>query len=75
MREAPNSNVDEGLEEGTGSSQGPRATPLEMLEKRAPSTGKAHPKIFACGLFDGMSKNAAWLHSNSIFKITVGGKK
>lgn len=75
MREASQSDVGEGLEEETpGSCKGPRAMPLEMLGKGAPSTGKAHPKRFACGLFEGMSKNAAWLHSNSIFKITVEKK-
>lgn len=51
--------------------KGPRAVPLEMLAKRAPSTVKARAKRFACGVFDGLSQNAAWLHSNSIFKITV----
>lgn len=48
--------------------------PLEMLAKGALSTVKARAKRFACGVFDGLSQNAAWLHSNSIFKIAVGKK-
>lgn len=45
--------------------------PLEMLAKGAPSTVKARAKRFACGVFDRLSQNAAWLRFNSIFKITV----
>lgn len=48
--------------------------PLEMLANGALSTVKARAKRFACGVFDGLSQNAAWLHSNSIFKIAVGKK-
>lgn len=74
VREATKRDVGEGQEEETDSSQGPRAMPLEMLAKGALSTVKARAKRFACGVFDGLSQNAAWLHSHSIFKIAVGKK-